>query len=90
MPEENKDKKLTKAEEQKLHVYFVEKVITLMTGAMGLVAALAWNDAIQTLFRVLFPKSEGVTGKFIYAIIVTFIVVFISSQLRKIEDKEEK
>jgi len=67
-----------------------EKTLTLVLAGFGLVAALAWNDAIQTLFRVLFPKSEGVIGKFIYALIVTMIVVLVSLNLKKIgETKEE-
>ena len=60
-----------------------EKMFTLILAGFGLVAALAWNDAIQTLFKVLFPKSEGVIGKIIYAIIVTIVVVLISSRLKK-------
>jgi len=67
-----------------------EKMVTLILAGFGLVAALAWNDAIQTLFRVLFPKSDGVVGKFIYAALVTLIVVFITVQLKKISEKEEK
>ena len=60
-----------------------EKMLTLILAGFGLVAALAWNDAIQNLFKVLFPKSEGVIGKIIYAIIVTIVVVLISSRLKK-------
>ena len=41
-----------------------EKMITLVLDGFGLVAALAWNDAIQALFSALFPKSGGVVGKF--------------------------
>jgi hypothetical protein len=66
-----------------------EKILTLILAGFGLVAALAWNDAIQTLFKVFFPESEGVVGKFIYAAIVTVIIVFISSHLRKINQKIE-
>ncbi|MBU3901662.1 hypothetical protein KJ590_03270 [Patescibacteria group bacterium] len=67
-----------------------EKMLTLVLAGFGLVAALAWNDAIQTLFKILFPKSEGVIGKFIYAAIVTILIVFISSHLRKISEKTEQ
>ena len=67
-----------------------EKMLTLILAGFGLVAALAWNDAIQTLFNVLFPKSEGVIGKFIYAAIVTILIVFISSHLKKISERIEQ
>lgn len=66
-----------------------EKMATLMLAGFGLVAALAWNDAIQALFNVLFPKSGGLIGKFIYAAFITIIVVIISLQLKKISEKKE-
>ena len=64
-------------------------MITLVLAGFGLVAALAWNDAIQTLFSALFPKSGGVFGKFAYAMLITVIVVIISLQLKRISEKKE-
>jgi hypothetical protein len=93
MTEEKKDdKKLTKAEEQKLHVFFVEKVITLMTGAMGLVAALAWNDAIRKLFERVFGTqgSGDITAMFIYAGIVTATIVLVTYRLTRFVEKIKK
>jgi hypothetical protein len=66
-----------------------EKTLTLILAGFGLVAALAWNDAVQTLFNTLFPNSNGLIGKFIYALIVTSIVVVISLQLKKVSEKRE-
>lgn len=66
-----------------------EKMLTLILAGFGLIAALAWNDAIQTLFNTLFPNSNGLIGKFIYALIITCIVVVISLQLKKISEKKE-
>lgn len=93
MPEEkSKEKELTKKEEEKLHVYFVEKVVILMTGAMGLVAALAWNDAIRKLFERVFGTqgSGDVTAMFIYAVIVTSAVVIVTFRLTKMVEKMKK
>ncbi|HLM83690.1 MAG TPA: DUF5654 family protein [Candidatus Bathyarchaeia archaeon] len=93
MAEEKKDdKKLTKAEEQKLHVYFVDKVITLMSGAMGLVAALAWNDAMRKLFERIFGTqgSGDVTAMFIYAFVVTMAVVIVTYRLTKFAERMKK
>jgi len=91
MPEE-KEEKLTKKEEATLHVYFVEKVVTLMTGAMGLVAALAWNDAIRKLFeRVFGTQGKGdITAMFIYAAIVTTAVIVVTYRLTRIVEKMKK
>jgi hypothetical protein len=95
MPEEKeaaKEEKITKKEEQKLHVFFVEKVITLMTGAMGLVAALAWNDAMRKLFERIFGTqgSGDVTAMFIYAAVVTAAVVLVTYRLTKFAEKVKK
>lgn len=88
MTDKKKFKPLKEIEETKKAAK--ERMLTLILAGFGLVAALAWNDAIQTLFKVLFPKSEGVIGKFIYAIIVTIIVVIISLQLKKTFEKNKK
>jgi hypothetical protein len=82
-----KIKPLKEIEETKRE--FTEKTITLILGGFGLVAALAWNEAIQTLFNTLFPSNKGLIGKFIYALIVTCIVVIISLQFKKISEKKE-
>ena len=66
-----------------------EKMVTLILAGFGLVAALAWNDAIQTLFNSFFPQGSGLIGKFVYAVIVTLIVVIISLQLKRISEKKE-
>jgi hypothetical protein len=90
--EKTKDKELTKKEEETLHVFFIEKVVTLMTGAMGLVAALAWNDAIRKLFERVFGTqgSGDITAMFIYAVIITTAVVVVTYRLSKIVQKMKK
>jgi TRAP-type C4-dicarboxylate transport system permease small subunit len=92
MFEEKEDKKLTKKEEGTLHVFFVDKVVTLMTGAMGLVAALAWNDAIRKLFERIFGTqgSGDITAMFIYAAIVTTAVVVVTYRLTRIVENMKK
>jgi polyferredoxin len=67
---------------------FKQRTITLILAGFGLVAALAWNDAISALFDTLFPKGAGLIGKFLYALLVTIIVVIISLQLKKISEKK--
>ena len=57
--------------------------------ALGLVAGLAWNEAISATIKQLFPLDQnGIAPKFIYAILVTILVVVISKALLKISDKE--
>jgi hypothetical protein len=53
----------------------IEKIAALITAAFGLVAALAWNGAIQAIFKQVFGTSEGIAPMLTYAIIVTIIAV---------------
>jgi formate/nitrite transporter FocA (FNT family) len=80
--------KKVKNEVEKVKKEFKEKTLTLILGGFGLVAALAWNEAIKTLFETLLPKSSALIGKFIYAITVTGIVVFVSYLLKKVSEEK--
>ena len=67
-----------------------EKIVTMILTGFGLVAALAWNEAIKGLFDAFFPaQASGLIAKFVYAFIITVVVVFISVQLNKISKKSE-
>jgi uncharacterized protein DUF5654 len=59
----------------------LDKLVELITAAFGLVAALAWNTAIQELFAVIFPEAGDLIAKFLYAIVVTMIVVLVTIRL---------
>ncbi len=67
-----------------------QTMINLILGGFSLVAALAWNDAIQTFFNTFFPKESGVLGKFIYAALITLLVVTLSLQLKKFFSTNEE
>jgi len=66
-----------------------EKLIALSTAAFGLVAALAWNSAIQQLFKQLFGEQSSLPALFAYAILVTIIAVFVTVFLSKLNKKPE-
>ncbi len=63
-----------------------------ISGALGLVAGLAWNDAISNMIETLFPLSkDAVWMKFVYAIIITVAVVVLVKYLdRMINSGENK
>jgi hypothetical protein len=46
--------------------------------AFGLVAALAWNDAIKAVFKEVFGTADAVGPMLIYAIMVTIIAVILT------------
>ncbi len=73
----------------------VEKFVTLVTAAFGLVAALAWNDAIKALF--VGPCSiDGagplcmisVSGPWGYAVLVTLLAVLVTFWIGKLSEKK--
>jgi hypothetical protein len=66
-----------------------KQTITLILGGFGVVAALAWNEAIKSFFETFLPKENALIGKFFYAILVTIIVAILSSRLTKISKGEE-
>lgn len=67
----------------------IEKLSSLIIAAFGLVAALAWNGAIQAIFRELFGTAEGVMPMLVYALVVTIIAVVATVWIAKISGKKE-
>lgn len=65
-----------------------EKSLKYITAGFGLVAGLAWNDAIKSMIHHLFPLSRNtVFAKFIYAILMTLVLVIITIYLSKLLKK---
>ncbi len=82
-----KDDKLTKAEEKSLKQELVSRMLTLATSGFGFVAALAWNSLIQDFVKEFVePRipGSGLTYKFLYAILISFLAVLITYQLSKL------
>jgi low temperature requirement protein LtrA len=80
----------TKKEISEIEAKVVDKILTLVMSALGFVAALAWNDAIQTTFNNFFGKQSELWAKYIYAVVLTTIIVIVSIQLDKALKKIKK
>ena len=61
-----------------LHREILDKMAALITAAFGLVAALAWNDAIKAVFKEIFGSSDAIGPMLAYAIIITIIAVILT------------
>ncbi|MBC8515679.1 MAG: hypothetical protein H8D31_00340 [Nitrosopumilus sp.] len=61
-----------------MHKEILDKMAALITAAFGLVAALAWNDAIKAVFKEIFGTADAVGPMLIYAIMVTIIAVILT------------
>ena len=82
----------TKVQQDKtFHKELIQQLITLSSTGFGLVAALAWNDAIQTLvnqyIKTLFPDQYGIISKLLYALLITALAVLITYQLSRLAAK---
>jgi hypothetical protein len=74
---------------------FLATLTSLITSAFALVAALAWNGAIQDLFKLVFPPTDvtqqttrgQVIGEFGYALVVTIIVVLVIFYLTQLNTR---
>jgi len=61
----------------------IQTMISLASASLGLVAALAWNEAIKALLAKL-NLGDSLAGLFTYAIIATIIAVLVLIWLGKI------
>lgn len=55
----------------------IQSMITLASAALGLVCALAWNDAIKTTVKEVLGEDESIAGLYTYAILATVLAVVV-------------
>lgn len=72
-----------------------ERTFGYILTALGLVAGLAWNEAITAFIAEVFPLSQnGLIAKVVYALIITCVVVMVNVYLvrfaGRINEKERK
>ncbi|WP_207955920.1 DUF5654 family protein [Rubrobacter marinus] len=69
----------------------LDKFSGLISTALGLVAALAWNTAIQNLFTTIFGEAGGaLVGQFLYAILITVVVIFATIAVSRAAERAKK
>ena len=87
-----KDKK--SKEKIRYHEEVIRQMLQLTTTGFGLVAALAWNDLIQTTIDEYVKNSisfgSALISKVLYAIIITSLAVGITLQLSRLLKKIEQ
>ena len=73
-----------------LRAEYLKTMSQLATAGFGLVAALAWNDAIQSLINRFVAPGSSLRSKIFYALIVTGLAVLITYFLGKMTQKEKE
>jgi hypothetical protein len=64
----------------------IQTMISLASASLGLVAALAWNEAIKALLAEL-NLGDNLTGLFTYAIVATLVAVVVLIWLGKLASR---
>lgn len=86
-----KKSKVQEKKEEKLHAVIIKQLISLSTAGFGLVAALAWNEAIQSFVKEYVDQylkvGSGTVSRLIYAVFITALAVLITVQLSKLLQK---
>ncbi len=68
----------------------IEKLAALIIASFGLVAALAWNSAIQAIFKQVYGATEGIIPMLIYAVVVTIVAVVAAIWIGSLENRVKK
>jgi len=83
-----------KKEGQEIKTQVSEKVVGYIGAGFGLIASLAWNEAIKALIEHLFPlQQDTILAKFIYAGIMTVVLIIVTLYLVrifKLQKEDEK
>ena len=70
-----------------LQIQILEKMSQLMTAAFGLVAALAWNEAMKLLLAQIFGDNQQLRVLFGYAFVITIVAVLASLWVANVTHK---
>jgi FtsH-binding integral membrane protein len=74
-----------KKESKEISRRIKKQMYTYIAAALGLVAGLAWNEAIKALIDYVFPLSKNtLIAKFSYAGLITLVVVLITIYLARV------
>lgn len=80
----------TAAQKKSFRRELFEQMLSLSTAGFGLVAALAWNEAIKSFveqyIQPYFPNT-AIYYKFFYAILITLLAVLITYQLSQLSSR---
>lgn len=83
-------KKTRKEELTQIREEAITKFIGYILAAFGLVAGLAWNEAVKALIEQLFQSPEdSVLAKFVYALAVTAFVLIVTIIVTRLMKKKE-
>ena len=60
---------------------FLQTMITLASASLGLVAALAWNEAIKATIRKFLGEGDSLPALYTYAALATILAIVVLTSL---------
>ena len=82
--DQKKSSEKTPAELEEVRLEIKKQTTGYILAALGLVAGLAWNDAIKAFIESFFTVGkDSIFAKFIYAGLVTIIIVIASYYIQR-------
>ncbi len=88
MGESQIEKFLEEYEIKRLHLDFLQRIVLLTVAGLGLITALAWDDAFKDLFKLFFHDFDSLDKKFLYALLLTLLTALVTVRLNKIIKKK--
>ncbi len=78
-----------KQTQQSLHREARMQTVGYILTALGLVVGLAWNEAIMAFIDKVLPLGkDGLGAKFLYAVVITIIVIIASRYIQRLAVRE--
>lgn len=92
--DKTEEKQIVRSRRKELQIAVAAQMVTLATSALGLVAALAWNNFIQELvnnyIKKFLPANYGLISLLLYAVIVSILAVVVTLNLSKLKERLEE
>jgi hypothetical protein len=72
--------------EKKLPKVIRNRMSALIVTALGLFLALQYNEVVREIINSFIPVGEGLTGKVIYILILTIVIIYATVAVEKALD----
>lgn len=83
--------KTLKTEGERVSTEVRERTATYVGSGLGIAVGLAWNEAIKALIDYAFPVADDtLVAKFVYAAVLTAIVVVVTMYVIRVPLPEKK
>jgi Family of unknown function (DUF5654) len=65
----------------------LQTIITLASASLGLIAALAWNEAIRATMKKIIGADDSIPALYVYALCATILGIVVVSTLSYLASK---